>query len=135
MTLGGDQELQAKLVGLAKQARASSVASVTKDLTCLRLAPQGCSALTDRFSCLSSKNATRDACLWCGGPCQPGGSPCESSRTVLVQAGRRHGELCWKAPLVLSLETPSCVDGAAEVFAKPSLQRPTEAGTGLQPLV
>ena len=117
--------------------------AATEDLACLRLAPRGCSSLKDRFSCLSSKNATQVRRFQVSGGVPYGRTPA-SGVVGHVSLAAAHvspptrcwcrprdmvssPELCLKAPLVLSLETPRCVNGAAEVFAKPSLQRPNEA--------
>lgn len=113
-----------------------------KDQSCLRAEPEGCAALKDRFSCLSSKDGSGkedvyglqvhdEPCVWCGGGlCHTGGlSMCEPFDYLLRGAGKDHAFGSFTASGIF--ETPSCEEGQASVFAQSDTwwqpDRPLEA--------
>ena len=100
-----------------------------QDQSCLRAEPKGCAALKDRFSCLSSKDASGNGdvfglkvhdepCVWCGGGlCHTGGSSmCEPFDFLLRGEGKDHAFGSFTASG--TFETPSCEEGQAAVFAQ-----------------
>mmetsp|Transcript_15415 Transcript_15415/g.17929 ORF Transcript_15415/g.17929 Transcript_15415/m.17929 type:complete len:337 (+) Transcript_15415:107-1117(+) len=98
-----------------------------QDDSCLREEVLGCGSLRDRYSCLSSKDASDttdiyglkvkgEPCIWCGGgPCRTGSdNKCEPFDFLMRGMGKEHGFDSFTA--VGNFETPTCEAGKSTVF-------------------